>query len=114
MHNFRDALLSPSPKDFLEPDERYDALKDQETIRESITQGNLEELRAVAFFNRTWIISSRYCSVGDGVDFLEGYLHSLWYIYYQLSWNTSCETSDHDRIVLDILRIQGMGPGAAE
>lgn len=109
MHHLRDTLLSPSPKDFLELERGRRALADQESTWESVTRGDLEELRSAAS-NRTWVVSSRYCDVGDGVDSLEGYLHSLWYIYYQLGRNTSCETSDHDRIVLDIVRIQGLGP----
>jgi hypothetical protein len=64
----------------------------------------------VAFNNRTWIVTSRYCDIGDGVDSLERYIHSLWYIYYELGRNISSESPEHEGIVLDILRIQGMGP----
>lgn len=63
-----------------------------------------------AFYNRTWIITDRYCAVGDGVDLLEGYLHSLWHMYYQLGRHTSHATADQDRLVLDVVRIQGLGP----
>jgi hypothetical protein len=83
---------------------------EMQDVRESIARGEFEELRGAAFRNRTWIISHRYCNVGDGVDSLEGYLHSLWHIYYQLGRHTAHETTDHDRLVLHIVRIQGLGP----
>lgn len=110
MHHLRESLLSPSPKGIPELTELGRDAKDLEDVREAAAQGQFEELRGVAFFNRTSIISERYCKIGDGVDSLEGYLHSLWHIYYQLSRYTSHETPDHDRLVLDILRIQGKGP----
>lgn len=44
------------------------------------------------------------------MDSLEGYLHSLWYIYWQLGRVTSHDTAEQDRLVLDIVRIQGFGP----
>lgn len=72
--------------------------------------GEIDEVRGAAFYNRTPIISNRYCSTGDSVDSLEGYLHSLWHMYYQLGRHTSHETTDQDRLVLDIVRIQGQGP----
>jgi hypothetical protein len=83
---------------------------EMQDVRESIARGEFEELRGAAFHNRTWIISHRYCNIGDGIDSLEGYLHSLWHIYYQLGRHTAHETSDHDRLVLHIVRIQGLGP----
>jgi hypothetical protein len=110
MHHLRDALLGPSPKglsDIYKPDT---AAKDQQDVRECIARGELEKLRDVAFHNRIRNVSDRYCAVGDGVDSLEGFLHSTWYIYYQLSRHTSHERGAHDRLVLDILRIQGLGP----
>lgn len=55
-------------------------------------------------------MSDRYCNVEDGVDSLEGYLHFLWHIYYQLSQHASYEASNHGGLVLDILRIHGKGP----
>lgn len=55
-------------------------------------------------------MSDRYCNVGDGVNSLENYIHSLWHIYYQLSQHTSYETSNHESLILDNLRIQGKGP----
>ncbi|KAH8688025.1 hypothetical protein GQ44DRAFT_720818 [Phaeosphaeriaceae sp. PMI808] len=102
MHHLCDALLGPLPKgpaDLTKPD---NAATDRQSVRDSIARGT--------FGNRTSIIIERYCSLGDGVDSLEDFLHSLWYMYYQLGRNTSHETRDHDRIVLDILRIQGLGP----
>jgi hypothetical protein len=110
MHYLRDALLGPLPKgpaDLTKPD---DAATDWQSVRDSVARGEFEEIRGAAFYNRTSIITERYCSLGDGVDSLEGYLHSLWYMYYQLGRNTAHETRDHDRIVLDIVRIQGRGP----
>jgi hypothetical protein len=87
-----------------------DAVADQTDVRECIARGELEEIRGAAFYNRTSIIAERYCSIGDGVDSLEGYLHSLWHMCYQLGRHTSFETTEQDRLVLDILRIQGKGP----
>ncbi|KAJ4353364.1 uncharacterized protein N0V89_005093 [Didymosphaeria variabile] len=86
------------------------ATLDRQDVCECIARGDFEEVRGAAFYNRTSIISERYCKIGDGVDSLEGYLHSLWHIYYQLARHTSHETRDHDRLVLDILRIRGLGP----
>ncbi|KAH8719555.1 hypothetical protein GQ44DRAFT_712237 [Phaeosphaeriaceae sp. PMI808] len=110
MHHLRDTLLGPVPKgpsDITKPD---NTVSDEQNVRECIARGELEEVRSGAFTNRTWIISERYCKLGDGVDSLEGYLHSIWHMYYQLGRHTSHETSDQDRLVLDIVRIQGLGP----
>lgn len=110
MHHLRESLLGPSPKGTPDLTELDSTSSDQEDVRAAVARGEFEELRGLAFYNRTSIISERYCSIGDGVDSLEGYLHSLWHIYYQLGRHTSHETSDHDRLVLDVLRIQGKGP----
>jgi hypothetical protein len=110
MYHLRDNLLEPSPKGPPELTMLDDAAADQQDVRECIARGELEEVRGAAFYNRTSIISERYCSIGDGVDSLEGYLHSLWHMYYQLGRHTSFETTEQDRLVLDILRIQGKGP----
>ncbi|KJJ33286.1 hypothetical protein AFLA70_818g000290 [Aspergillus flavus AF70] len=110
MHHLRDSLLSPSPRGTPYLTELDSASRDEDDIRASAARGEFEELRGAAFYNRTSIVSERYCSIGDGVDSLEHYLHSLWHMYYQLARHTSQETPDHDRLVLDILRIQGMGP----
>ncbi|KAE8316733.1 hypothetical protein BDV41DRAFT_573625 [Aspergillus transmontanensis] len=110
MYHLRDSLLSPSPKGTPYIGELDSASRDEDDIRASIARGELEELRAVAFHNRTWIISTRYCQTGDAVDSLEGYLHSLWHMYYQLGRHTSHETPGQNRLVLDIIRIQGKGP----
>ncbi|RMZ67215.1 cytochrome P450 [Pyrenophora seminiperda CCB06] len=109
MHHLRDSLLSTVPKgpsDITKPD---NAVNDRQDVRDCIARGEFESVRDGAFYNRTWIISERYCN-GDGVDSLEGYLHSIWHMYYQLSRHTSHETSTHDGLVLDIVRIQGLGP----
>jgi hypothetical protein len=110
MHRLRDSLLSSLPKGPSDLTKLDDSACDQQSVRESVARGELEELRGAAFYNRTGIVSERYCAIGDGVDSLEGYIHSLWYMYYQLGRHTSHETRDHDRLVLDILRIQGLGP----
>jgi hypothetical protein len=109
MHQLRDSLLAPSPKGAPDITMLDDPVADKQNVRDCIARGELEEGRGAAFYNRTWIISERYCN-GDGVDSLEGYLHSLWHLYYQLARNTSHESREHDRLVLDILRIQGLGP----
>ena len=111
MQHFRESLLSPSPRGTTSDLTALDsASTDRKDVQESAARGEFEDLRRAAFFNRTWIISERYCTIGDGVDSLEEYLHSLWHIYCQLSRHTSHDTPDHDRLVLDILRIQGRGP----
>ncbi|KAJ5280024.1 hypothetical protein N7478_005396 [Penicillium angulare] len=110
MNNLRESLLSPSPKGTSDRRALDGRFEDKHDVQESAARGELEELRGAAFFNRTWVVTDRYCSVGDGVDSLEGYLHSLWHIYCQLARYTSHETTDQDRLVLDILRIQGQGP----
>jgi len=109
MYALRDALLSPSPKGLSDIKKEDDVVHDQHQIRECIARGEIEELRLGAFTNRTWIVSDRYCALGDGVDSLEGYLHSVWYTYYQLARITSHATPEHDRLVLDIVSIQGLG-----
>ncbi|KAH3939347.1 hypothetical protein HBI56_013340 [Parastagonospora nodorum] len=110
MYALRDALLSPSPKGPSDIQKEDDAAHDQHQVRECIARGEIESLRLGAFTNRTCIVSDRYCAVGDGVDSLEGYLHSLWYIYYQLARITLHTTPEQDQLVLDIVRIQGLGP----
>ncbi|CAG8901463.1 unnamed protein product [Penicillium salamii] len=94
MHHLRDSLLGSRPGGYA-PVGR---------------PGEIAHVRETAFGNRTWAITSRYCSVADGVDTLEDYIHPLWYMYYELGRSISCEAPEHEGIVLDILRIQGMGP----
>ncbi|GFF44483.1 hypothetical protein IFM46972_07562 [Aspergillus udagawae] len=110
MHHLRDLLLSPSPRgtSYLTTSEAFRIY--QEDTRQCIARGEFEEIRGAAFHNRTWITTSRYCELGDGVDSLEEYIHSMWYMYYQLGRNISYKTPDHEGLVLDIVRIQGMGP----
>ncbi|KAF9771033.1 hypothetical protein IL306_011345 [Fusarium sp. DS 682] len=110
MNNLREALLGPSPKGISEHTLLESMSRDEEDVRQCVARGEFEELRGMAFYNRTWNINNRYCNIGDGIDSLEGNLHSIWHIYYQLSRHTSHETSDHDRLVLDIVKIQGLGP----
>ncbi|KAJ5520787.1 hypothetical protein N7463_001240 [Penicillium fimorum] len=110
MHRYRDSLLSPSPKGIADLSTLDSRTESQADVWQSLAQGKYNEVRGAAFFNRTWIISHRYCNVGDGVDSLEDYLREIWYMYFQLSVITSHETAEHDRLVLDILRVQGKGP----
>lgn len=110
MHRYRDSLLGPSPKGPPELTMLDHTTLDQQDVCESIARGESDEVRGAAFYNRTSIVSERYSRLGDGVDSLEGYLHSLWHMYYQLSRHASHETPEQDRLVLDILRIQGLGP----
>ncbi|KAJ5161822.1 hypothetical protein N7492_007214 [Penicillium capsulatum] len=110
MHDLRDSLLSSLPRGAPSTTTGDHARRDRQATRDSIARGEFKEVRDVAFGNRTWVITSRYCDVGDGVDFLEGQIHSLWYMYYELGRNISSESPEHEGIVLDILRIQGMGP----
>ncbi|KAG9494851.1 hypothetical protein J7337_013080 [Fusarium musae] len=98
MKDLREALLAPSPKGISENTLSETVARDEESVRQSIARGeDLEELRGAAFHNRTWVISDRYCNVGDGVDSLEGYLHDLWHMYYQVARHTAHETPEHDR-----------------
>ncbi|KAF3387260.1 hypothetical protein F1880_000970 [Penicillium rolfsii] len=110
MDYLRDSLLSSLPRDIPSTGTIDHARRDQEDTRQSIARGDIKEVREIAFSNRTWVVTSRYCDIGDGVDSLERHIHSLWYMYYELGRNTSSESPEHDGIVLDILRIQGMGP----
>jgi hypothetical protein len=110
MHHLRDVLLGPSPKSSDELTGLDHAALDRQDVQECAVRREFEELHGAAFSNQTSIVTERYCSMRDGVDPLEGYLHSLWHIYYQLGRHTSRETSDQDRLVLDIVRIQRMGP----
>jgi hypothetical protein len=109
MYSIRDALLSPMPKGASDLMKVDDAAHDQQQVRDCIARGEIEGLRLGAFSNRTRIIIDRYCG-GDGVDSLEGYIHSIWYSYYQLSRVVLRGTPEQDRLVLDIIRIQGLGP----
>lgn len=111
MHKIRDMLLGPSPKGDTQQLLSLDnASKDREDILQYAAQGKLDSLRGVAFYNRVGFINDRYCRVGDGVDALEGTLHSLWYMYCVLGQYTCHESRDQDQLVLDIIRIQGNGP----
>ncbi|EUC39858.1 hypothetical protein COCMIDRAFT_31087 [Bipolaris oryzae ATCC 44560] len=87
-----------------------DAAHDQQSIHECIARCEVEQVCIGAFTDRTWIINDCYCIVGDAVDSLEGYLHSLWHIYYQLGRVVSYETAEQGRLVFDIVSIQGLGP----
>ncbi|GLA28417.1 hypothetical protein CBS147346_2426 [Aspergillus niger] len=110
MDHLRDSLLSSLPRDSPSTAAIDHARRDQEDTRQAIAQGEFQEVRDIAFSNRTWVVTSRYCDIGDGVDSLEGHIHSLWYMYYELGRNISLESPQHEGLVLDILRIQGMGP----
>ncbi|RGP60306.1 hypothetical protein FLONG3_10914 [Fusarium longipes] len=110
MNDLREALLGPSPKGISEQALMESTSRDEEDVIQCVARGEFEEMRGAARHNRTWIISNRYCNIGDGVDALEPFLHSIWHTYYQLSRHTSHETSDHDRLVLDIVRMRGLGP----
>lgn len=110
MHHLRDALLSPSPKGPPDLTSLDGLAKSMQDTRECAARGEFDELRGKAFYNLTWIISERYCSIGDGIDSLEGYLHNLWYIYCQLARHTPHELPDQDRLILNIVRTQGLGP----
>ncbi|CAI7636646.1 unnamed protein product [Penicillium palitans] len=110
MHHLRDSLLSSLPRGTPSVTTGDHARRDRESTRQSIAGGEFKEVRDVAFSNRTWLVTSRYCDIGDGVDSLERHIHSLWYMYYELGRNISSKSPEHEGIVLDILRIQGMGP----
>ncbi|GKZ31798.1 hypothetical protein AbraIFM66950_000665 [Aspergillus brasiliensis] len=109
MQHHPETLLASLPGGGDEEDPMNAANIDWEEVRQEAARGNISELRSVAG-NRVWITTDRYCTVGDGVDILEGNLHDLWHVYYQAGRYVSYESPEHDAIVLDILRIQGKGP----
>ncbi|KAF9886509.1 hypothetical protein FE257_011416 [Aspergillus nanangensis] len=110
MDHLRDSLLSSQPRDTPSTETIDHARRDQEHTCQSVARGDLTEVRDMAFSNRTWVVTSRYCDIGDGVDSLEDHIHSLWYMYYELGRTISAESPEHEGLVLDILRVQGMGP----
>ncbi|KAI2791882.1 hypothetical protein POX_c04762 [Penicillium oxalicum] len=110
MDHLRDSLLSSLPRDSPSIGAMDYARRDRESTRQSVARGDFEELRQAAFYNRTWVVTSRFCDIGAGVDSVEVHVHSLWYIYYELSRHISSQSPEHEGLVLDILRIQGMGP----
>jgi hypothetical protein len=63
MHNLRDALLDPSPKGFADHNVATKTALDQQDVRECIAQGELKEVRGAAFYNRTSIVTKRYCAL---------------------------------------------------
>ncbi|KAE8419658.1 hypothetical protein BDV36DRAFT_282084 [Aspergillus pseudocaelatus] len=83
MAHFRDSLLSSLPRDTPSTATIDHARRDQEGTRQSVARGEFKEVRDMAFSNRTWIVTRRYFS---------------------------SESPEHEGLVLDILRIQGMGP----
>lgn len=101
-------LCDSSPKGFPDIGELDSVSHDRQDTRESLARGEFQEVRGAAWYNRTWIVSDRYCNCGDGVASLEGYIREIWYMYFQLSLHASHETPEHDRLVFDIIRIQGM------
>ncbi|OAA34373.1 hypothetical protein BBO_09210 [Beauveria brongniartii RCEF 3172] len=109
MHRLRDSMIGTSRNRLPELMSSDGATRDKEDVRAAAARGKFEELRNLALFNRTSIVSERYCTVGDGIDSLEGHLHSLWHIYYQLGRHMPHETPEHDGLALDIIRIQGLG-----
>lgn len=110
MDHLRDSLLSSLPRDSPSTAAIDHARRDQEDTRQAVARGEYQEVRDIAFSNRTWVVTSRYCDIGDGVDSLESHIHSLWYMYYELGRSISSDSPEHEGLVLDILRIQGMGP----
>lgn len=79
MDHLRDYMLSSLPRDTPFTSAIDHARTDQEDTRQSIARGEFSEVRDMAFNNRTWVVTSRYCDIGDGIDSLEGHIHSLWY-----------------------------------
>ncbi|OJJ00345.1 hypothetical protein ASPVEDRAFT_39791 [Aspergillus versicolor CBS 583.65] len=110
MDHLRDSLLSALPRDTASTAAIDHARRDREGTRQAVARGEFKQVRDMAFSNRTWVVTSRYCDIGDGVDSLEGHIHSLWYMYCELGRSISSSSPEHEGIVLDILRIQGMGP----
>ncbi|EHA26012.1 hypothetical protein ASPNIDRAFT_141870, partial [Aspergillus niger ATCC 1015] len=99
MQQYSEALLASLPEGGNEQVPVNAAGLGWEEVRQEASRGNI-----------IWITADRYCTVGDGVDSLKGYLHGIWHVYYQAGRYLSHESPGHDAIVLDILRIQGKGP----
>jgi hypothetical protein len=110
MYSFRDSLLGPTPKGPSDITKLDDESHSRQNIRECLARGEIESVRIVISTNRPWIIAERYCAIGDGFDSLEGYIRSIWYAYYELARLAPYETAEQDRLILDIVRIQGLGP----
>jgi hypothetical protein len=110
MYSARDTLLGPIPRGPSDITNLDDESHSRQNVRECLARGEIESVRIGTFINRPWIISDRYCSEGDGVDSLEGYVRSIWYAYYELARLAPYETAEQDRLVLEIVRIQGLGP----
>lgn len=109
MEALRADSTSPSPRHDPDPILAAASAGDRESVREAIKRGEFDDLRSAAY-NKTWYISERYCRIGDSVDSFEPVLRDLWYIYYQGGRYLSHESAEHDRLVLDVLRIKGRGP----
>lgn len=109
MGALRAGSASPSPRHDPDPILAAASAGDRESVREATKRGEFDDLRSAAY-NKTWYISERYCRVGDSVDSFEPVLHDLWYIYYQGGRYLFHESTEHDRLVLDVLRTKGRGP----
>jgi hypothetical protein len=109
MHHLRDTLLSPTPEDPPTVNHLDDIARDIISVRESVARGVFDELHGCAFYNRTASVSDRYRG-GYSIDSVLSSIHSLWHMYYQLGVHTAHDTHDHDRLILDIVHIQGLGP----
>ncbi|CAG7945133.1 unnamed protein product [Penicillium nalgiovense] len=100
MDHLRDSLLSSLSRDTPSTATIDHARRDQEGTRQSVARGEIKEVRGMAFSNGVWVVTSRYCDTGDGVDSLEDHIHSLWYMYYELGREISSESPKHEGIVL--------------
>lgn len=104
--NFTWNVNQPKLKNMLTPEELS---KDLAEAQAAAAGGELDELRGVAFCNRTWIITDRFYRPGGSLESVEDFLHSLWHMYYQLGRHTSSKSSEQDGLVLDIVRMQARG-----
>lgn len=110
MNRFRDNILSPSSQGPEDTPGANSIADDQEFVRWWIAHGGRDEIRGYALENRTGVATLSYCEAGDSVNSIVGYVRQIWHSYYELSRYTPHESPEHDRLVLDILRIQGRGP----
>lgn len=105
MHALRTAILGPTPTTSPAPlDTQLHSAAD---VRQCLARGEYDEVRSGAS-NRTWIASMRYCQDGWSADSVVEFVHSLWDIYAQLA--RQADGHRQDALVLDVLRIQGLGP----
>ncbi|RAL10693.1 DUF3632 domain-containing protein [Aspergillus homomorphus CBS 101889] len=81
----------------------------RESLLADVERGNLDELRD-SVYNRYYSTSSGFGSSGESFQELEPAIRDLWFAFHVWASNISHVAPEHDRVVLDFVRIQGSGP----